>query len=313
MDNREPSLKIIHQELFHEIRGIDKVHLSLAQYASPTSRKELVLEAHSSVGRLTPEEHITSLLKQRRLIASGQPILVLSVRNVMANQRCIAYVNGLTEGLLGVTEEVFTPNRPYYILGSRDNKIVMETFTPEVDDEQIYDWFVSGVPVAWDNWDKSTTLSHIAAEASDHSHIWHIPRGGHPEATDTTRNHWKELHDIFEMGLTGTTSEVSDKMRLYAETRQLYREKGYLHNVISVNSQGSLLQLIKKGTLESIGKEITQKDTSRAIMMDNSGSITVHFYPKGIDHLFIELLAAPNRREPGTAYLLMELTNKYFI
>ncbi|MBK9502138.1 MAG: hypothetical protein IPO06_22725 [Leptospiraceae bacterium] len=293
------------------IENISDIHLSLSQFI-PAQKKELSGSGHTKESRLTIEEHLEKLKTEGRLKSPSKPLLVLSVRNVMANLRCVAYIKGFTEEILGVAEEI-PSERPYFVFGKKDSKYVMENVNPKTENLENWDWFLSGVPVLWDNASELELFQNIVTEAADHSHVWKIYRGNHPEATETSRTTWEELQKIFVRTLSENRENSYKELHNFSHQRNLERETKYLHNVIGVDESGSrLYQLVTVGKLEDIGQELKRLGATRAICVDNSGSSVVRFYPKGFAGDGIQEFAAPNHRSAGTAYLAVELGDSGF-
>lgn len=298
----------IDQNLFQIIKQAKNIHLSLAQY-HPISSKDVVSGRHTKAGRLSPREHLDQLVRSDRLRDLNCPLIVISIRNVLSNLRCVAYLLKENENKpLAVKDEIFSPQRPYHIIGMKEAGLVMENFTPGAGLENEFNWFFSGVPVLWEGRNEETLYQGIVAESSDHSHVWKIPRGSHPKATEKTREHWENLHEIYMKSLELSTFEASQRLLAYAETHQLEREDNYLHNVLGINDDGHLIQYIGKGRMEKLGEKLRQKGATKGIIVDNSGSSTVYYYAKGYNsNCPVQLFAAPNHRVAGTAYLVIEL------
>jgi len=332
-----PSFEIIEQKLALKIPGIKKIHLSLGQYDS-LAKKEVSGTGHKKSGRKTPAEHLDVLIKENRLTDSKSPLMILSSRNVLANLRCIAYLRGKTQSPIAVSQE-YTPDgqlntgRAYHVMGQKNGKLVIEEWSPGACND--FEWFISGVPVLWN--DESDIYERIVTEAADHSHVWYIPRGNHPKATDETRNQWEEMQTIFTQHLGSLRSTAFEKLSEYAESKKFEREDGYTHNILGVDSDGKLYQLIDKGRLEDLGRSIGKMGAKRALCVDNGGSVVVQFFPKGIRpltklitklkiilkmilskslFLFMEeclqMFCPPNHRPPGTTYLVIELEDASF-
>ena len=180
-----------------------------------------------------------------------------------------------------------------------------------------YSWFISGVPVLWDNEEQQSIYKKIVTEASDHSHVWHLPRGDHPDSNETSRNHWIRLHEIFTETLFSSRHEAFKKLGEYADKNNLKREDKYLHHILGIDEKQNLYQLIDTGSLESLGQQIKARGAKRAICVDNSGSVSVWYCPEGFsgaktNNNIYACAAAPNHRLPGTAYLIIELDSLNF-
>lgn len=325
----------IQQTILLKLQAAKKYHLSLSKYDTLGS-KDLLTNKHTRNGRLSPTEHLRQLVGESRLTNPDTPLLMISCRNTLSNIRCIAYAKAVKGHIISVKEEVFSPERPYFILGEKDNQLILDNFTPNQQQPQTFEWFISGVPVLWDDMNEDAIFEKIVTEASDHSHVWHIPRGSHPNVTPTTLKSWSDLHQIFLDTLDQPSAVAYSALVKYAEENGLEREYNYLHNILGVNGEGKLIQYAAKGKLEDLGHYLRKFDVKRAIMVDNSGSVGTIFFPKGsniarnklfswirkVESLFftkrtdtqepIQLFGAPNHRPPGTAYLVVELENSNF-
>ena len=82
----------------------------------------------------------------------------------------------------------------------------------------------------FDNRSDGALLRHIVAETADHAHVWHLPRGNHPDATDISRKHWSELHEMFATQLDSDVQNASRPLLDSAKNVQLVREDFGLHN-----------------------------------------------------------------------------------
>ncbi len=298
-----------------KIKGIERIHLSLSQYV-PLAKKEVLYKNHTIMGRLTQSEHLTKLVQEGRIKDLNKPLMVISARNVLSNLRSVAYIRGFTnDGLARVAEEITDIKRPYHVLGEKiDGSLRIEEFNPsDVNIKNDFAWFVSGVPVLWDEADEKGLFERIVTEASDHSHVWHIPRGNHPKVADESRKTWQDLQNIFIETLGDTRNDAFVRLKEYAEEKQLKREDRILHNVLGIGNDGFLYQLIAAGQLEDLGKQIKKQGAKRAIVVDNSGSLAVQFYPNGINGECNMLIAAPNHRPRGTAYLVIEIEDNSFV
>jgi hypothetical protein len=301
---------------FQKISRIKRSHLSLAHRASLTA-KNLLIAQHASEGRLSPDAHIAQLVNEGRLADEGQPLLVLSARNVLSNLRCIGFARGLTEHPLAVVDERFDSARPFHVLAARaDGRHFIELWDPKKPIPDEIEWFVSGVPTLWDLESEQQVFERLVPEAADHSHVWRLPRGNNPMATRETLAQWSALHEIFVSTLALERGEAFEGLCAYAKREGLEREDGILHNIVGIDDNGNLLQLIAIGRLEELGARLRRLGAIRALCIDNSGSSVVRFRPaakSGAPPLFIQLAAAPNHRPLGTAYLVLELASPEFI
>jgi hypothetical protein len=287
------------------------VILSLSQNHAP-KKKDLLGTEHTKKDRKTPTEHLQQLISQKRL-QKEVPLMVISCRNVLSNFRCIAYIKDLMPEPLSVLYE--NPNqskRAYHILGQKQGKLCIETWNPSKSSCKDYDWFISGVPVLWDDIDPQDLYKKIVTEAADHSHVWVLPRGNHPDATDESRSLWQEIQNIFQVNVHDSRDNAYAAIEKCINKHTMTRETNYLHNILGLDNQGNLCQLVETGKLEDLGQKLAKRNVKRALCVDNSGSITIQFYKKGFPGEACQLAAAPNQRPPGTAYLVVVLPDAGF-
>jgi len=294
------------------IDGYYKAVLSLSQYHSP-SKKQLLGSDHTKAARKTPSEHLLQLASEKRLPEKA-PLIVLSCRNVLSNFRCIAFLKNYTPKPISVIEEgdPCQSKRPYHIFGQKKGKLCIETWNPSINSYENYDWFISGVPVLWDQEDQQTLYKKIITEAADHSHVWVLPRGNHPSATDESRKLWQDIQNVFQKHVLDHRDSAYDAMSFVIEKHSMTRETKYLHNILGLDDQNNICQLVEADKLENLGKKIKKKNVKRALCVDNSGSITIQFYKKGFPGDFCQLLAAPNHRPFGTSYIIVVLSDAEF-
>ena len=282
----------------------ERMLLSLASNRQ-LKRKNPTLKQSPAEGRSTVEEHLSHLVQSCKEhgnpIAPTAPLVALSCRNVLANLRCGAWIKGRTTGFLTVIEEESArARRPYHALGLKNGRLVIEEFIPRPDTLNSFEWLVTGVPVWWDG---EPVFQRILTEAADPSHVFHLPRGHHPLATKETISRWQRLHRRFLDLVNSPLDEAFREMRKSA--LGLKRENNYLHNVVGVTADGRLRVLVGNGRLERLGKRIAECGVKRAIVVDNGGSTSVFYFPRGFRHRAIQLVAAPNYRPMGTALLIV--------
>jgi hypothetical protein len=259
-------------------------------------------------GKRTLDGHL-DFLRQQGAIREDVPLLVVGLRNNLVNLRAPVIVGGRFYGVEGETPAA--SRRPYYGIGSHNGKLVMGTAlgTPSAWPE----FFCAGIPVLWDGMAGDTLLDLMLIEAADHSHLFHLPRGNHPLADDNTRADWCRLHEAFGRCLYADASTAVSEMRAAAAAgRQLVRTGEYLHAVLGVRADGTLVCICAHGRLEDVGALAAQHGCHRAICVENSGSVMPTYLPAGIDGERIPLLRAPNFRPYGRALLAIELTASTF-
>jgi hypothetical protein len=212
-------------------------------------------------------------------------------------------------------EEPLRSQRPYHGIGLRAGRLVVDQALAGVGGAE--DWpefFCAGVPVLWDGLGEDALLDRMLAEAADHSHLFDLPRGGHPRATEATRAAWLRLHEAFLAKLLSDGASASRAMRaVLADMRPAPRRcDDYLHAVLGTREDGALVAVFAHGRLEEVGLLARRRGCRRAVCVENSGSIMPTYLPRGLGGERIPLLRAPNFRPRGRALLVLELPDSSF-
>lgn len=296
----------ISQAATFQIEDAVRAFLSLASdeavHAKNPSRDTVV-----SYGRLPLTDHLHKLVAEADYrsasLLRSQPVLTISCRNVLANPRCGAWVRGRTPSFLCVTNEDPSRSlRPYHVLGFKHGRFVLDELFPDSGALADYEWALSGVPIYWNG---EPIRDRMIAETSDFSHIYALPRGGHPDATERSVARWRQLHD---RALEVLYAERRDAAGALLElTTDLPVETTYLHNCAGVTEDGRLIVIVANGGLERLGRALAACGAARAIVLDNGGSSSVSYYPNGCENAGVQLIAAPNFRAAGTAYMAIVL------
>ncbi|MCX7113012.1 MAG: hypothetical protein NTX45_23415 [Proteobacteria bacterium] len=176
------------------------------------------------------------------------------------------------------------------------------------------DFFCAGIPVLWDCIEGDDLLDLILCEAADHSHVFDLPRGNNPAATDATRYAWQSLQTVFIEQLYSGLPVAATALRRVLDSFNppLRRCDDYFHAVYGVREDGALVCLFAQGRLEELGQIMKQRGCSRAVCLENSGSIMPSFLPKGLEGDSIPLVRAPNFRERGRAVITITLVHTGF-
>ncbi len=293
------------------------------------AHKALSQPGHTSHGRLDPWQHLYETIAAGNLEQGDRPLLVVGVRNVLANHRCIAYTARHSPRLQSVLgEDPTLSQRPYHAIAiNPQGKLTID----EIDGRGefgAYSSFCSGVPAVWDSEAHGQLMRRMIAEAADQAHIYHLPRGNHPDANDDTRAAWTTMHNTFMRVLYEPREVAADALLNQAERLGLQREHNYFHAVLGIDGSGGLALHVAHGELEEVGNHLRDTfDLARGICFENSGSISVLFYPEGIRSLRADpsapqgfaldepehsLIAAPNKRRAGTSFLILELADASF-
>ncbi len=259
-------------------------------------------------GKFTLEQHLDWLSSHGR-IDPGRPFLALGLRNTAVNARCIM-VQG-SEVVAADNEIPQESARPYLGLGLREGRWAAGTAFG--DSRETWDLFVSGVPVLWDGVTDETLYDLILVEAADHSHVFDLPRGNHPQATAETRRMWSDLHETFLAHRTSPHQSAAEAMRRAVARFNLARSDNYLHSVLGVDDQGRLVNVVAHGRLEALGRMAADLGCRHAICVENSGSVMPTLVHRNDDQWRpTPLLRAPNHRPKGRALLVLELEDESF-
>lgn len=302
----------------------------------------LTADEVSADGKYTAEQHLARLQAAGKL-APGRPLLVFGARNLCVNWRSPAVLDGKIYALEG--EEPVHSQRPYYGIGLRGNRLTCDVLLGGGSEPADWDFFCAGVPVLWDGWEGGQLLDLMLCEASDHSHVFDLPRGKHPAATNATRQAWQDLQTVFIEHLYTPQADAARAMRTTVEGFEppLRRCGDYFHSIMGVRDDGILICLSAQGQLEDLGQVMKRHGCRRAICLENSGSVMPTFFPQGIKRqstrmallskwladfpgLFalrtpkqpsegdaIPLVRSPNFRPCGRAAIAVELENAKFI
>lgn len=281
--------------------------------ASLRSKDLLASEVPAEDGKYSIEQHL-AFLTARGEIESGRPLLVLGMRNNLVNPRAIAITRG--RAWAAEDEEPERSSRPYFGIGWTNGRFLMETAMggPGSPADAWQDFFCSGIPVLWDDLSGEELFRLMLAETADPSHLFDLPRGKHPQATEQSRAAWKHLHDTFLLHLHGSLDEVAEALcaAIRSLPEPLSRCSTYLHSILGVDATGNLVNVVGHGRLEDLGRAAARLGCRRAICVENSGSVMPTFYPEGARGPATPLLRAPNFRPKGRAVLAVELADPTF-
>ncbi len=260
----------------------------------------------ASDGKYTLEQHLEHLTASEK-INPDNPLLVLGVRNNLVNLRCPVSYNGEAYAIEG--EQPSLSQRPYYGIGFRQNRFECGLLLGGQSQPNEWNFFCAGIPVLWDDLGEPELFDRMLAETADHSHLFELPRGNHPSATDITRQAWQNLNRTFTEHLYSDMQTASQAMRETAAQYDppLSRSAEYFHALLGVRNDGGLVCLFAQGRLEGLGDTLRQRGCRRAICVENSGSVMPTFLPKGIRGETIPLVRAPNFRPKGRAIIVITL------
>jgi hypothetical protein len=277
----------------------------------PLVEKDLLSKGPgAALGKATLAEHLY-ILSNQNVIRRHAPLLTLGIRNNLVNLRAPIICGGRAYAVEGERPEESA--RPYYGIGCRDGKL--EIGQALGGSSEIWsDFFISGIPVLWDDADPESLLDLILAEAADHSHVFNLPRGDHPGATESSHRAWSELHEAFRANVHADLSTAVSAMRsaVAAIDPPVSRCDNYLNAVFGVRDDGTVICIYAHGLLESLGLRAEALGCRRAVCVENSGSVMPTYLPSGLDGDHIPILRAPNFRPQGRAMLVFELENRLF-
>ncbi len=281
--------------------------------AAPPAEKNLLARSPApDEGKLTLDEHLNGLCAAGA-IEPNRPLLALGMRNSLVNLRTPVLRGGRVYAVDG--EEPQLSRRPYYGIGARNGRLCAGlALGDSPDDWGSADFFCAAYPVLDPDLDESSLLDTILVEAADHSHLFDLPRGNHPAATDDTRAVWASLHRTFVDNLYTDRAQALGAMRsAVAQLAQAPdRCSDYLHAVLGVGAAGELCCVFAHGFLEDLGRSAGRLGAERAVCVENSGSVMPTFLPEGLEGARIPLLRAPNFRPKGRALLVIELETSGF-
>jgi len=262
-------------------------------------------------GKYTLESHLAHLAN-RMSINSGRPVVLLGARNNLVNFRCPISLDGSVYGVKG--EEPLQSRRPYYGIGYSNGKFSCDTLLAGGSEPCLWDFFCAGVPVLWDDWDDERLFSVMLCEAADQSHLFELPRGNHPEATDQSRKTWQTLHHVFVQHLHDDYESTASALHLALRALRPHPRlcHTYFHSVVGVNRSNHLFCLFAHGSLLTLGKLLRQRGCFRAVCLENSGSVMPTYIPPKNRSVPIPLCRAPNFRNKGRALIYIELANAAF-
>lgn len=303
--SRSPSI-LTSQFVTFSVNEYSNVYLSLASN-HPIASKDPTFEVRLDRGRLSGFEHFEKLLAELERvgssISSGNPVLGISCRNVLANFRCGAWVRGVTPSFLTVQhEDASRSARPYHFLAFRNGRFSIDEEFPKRSYLDRCNWAISGVPIYWDGED---VADRMLAEMADFSHLFKLPRGVDPSVTPESIERWRFLREVVKQCLYLPRAEAARRFR--EVTAGLAVQRTYLHNCAGVTDDGKLIVVIANASLTEIAAKLADLGARRAIVLDNGGSSSVFYFRNTDVQAGIQLVAGPNFRPAGTAYLFAVL------
>ena len=281
-------------------------YLSLASNHSIAS-KDPTFEVRVDRGRLSGFEHYEKLLAELdrvgESIPAGNAVLAISCRNVLANFRCGAWVRGVTPSFLTVQhEDASRSARPYHLLAFRNGRFSIDEAFPQRSYLDKCHWAISGVPIYWDGED---VTDRMLAEMADFSHLFKLPRGADPSVTAESVERWRFLREVVKQCLYLPRAEAARRFR--DVTAGLAVQRTYLHNCAGVTEDGKLIVIIANASLMEIAAKLADLGATRAIVLDNGGSSSIFYFRNTDVDRGVQLVAGPNFRPAGTAYLFAVL------
>lgn len=295
------------------VRRYRRAILSLPGLERGAREKDLLARGPGSAeDKYTLDEHLEDLHASGAL-APDQPLLAVGMRNSLVNLRAPVIRGGRVYGVDG--EEPGLSRRPYYGIGARDGRLHLgQALGNASEDWRDADFFCAAVPVLDPDLSDADLLDTMLVEAADHSHLFDLPRGNHPLATDRTRADWAHLHRAFtEVRYAQRPQAIAAMRQALGALRPVPRRcSEYLHAVLGIGATGALCCLFAHGRLEDVGRAAGRLGAVRAVCVENSGSIMPTLLPEGLAGSRIPLLRAPNFRPRGRALLVIEIESGEF-
>lgn len=167
---------------------------------------------------------------------------------------------------------------------------VLDHDAPQVEivgqDPQLVDsleFVVTGQPLLWDRV-IVPPLSLLAAVTYDIRHIYHLMwERWQWEQWPAYRSHkaiHDEMMDMFQHHLRDPITMRAAALATIATREGLAITDHYLHSSLGLREDGSLVLLMMHGSLTDIGYAHQQYGSSRAILLDNGGSVGVAYWSK---------------------------------
>jgi hypothetical protein len=293
-----------------KVRRYRRAVLSLPDLGGDTTLAEKDLLTRGPVpdeGKLTLDEHLEELHAAGK-IDPDRPMLALGMRNSLVNLRAPVILGGRVYAVDG--ENPRLSQRPYYGIGARRGRLSLgQALGGATESWETADFFCAAVPVLDPGLDGPALFDAMLTEAADHAHLFDLPRGNHPDATDDTRAAWASLHRTFVDTLYAQRPQAAAAIRRTLATLTLAPRRciDYFHAILGVTPTGELCAVFAHGLLEDVGRLAGRLGAERAVCVENSGSIMPTFLPHGLDGPRIPLVRAPNFRPKGRALLVIEL------
>lgn len=277
-----------------------------------TGKDLLAVTPRRESGKYTLDEHLAALRAQNT-ISPDQPLLVVGLRNSLVNLRAPVIRGGRIYSL--VDESPTRSARPYFGLGCEEGRLRIDcALAGAGGPEQWPEFFCAAPPVLWDDVGESELFERMLTEFADHSHLFALPRGGHPLASDASRALWSRLQAVFAANVHSdrVTAVAALRAVLTALEQPLPRAEDYFHAMLGERREGDLVFLFAHGRPEELGRQLRLRGCRRALCVENSGSIMPTFLPEGLNGEVIPLLRAPNFRPRGRALLVLVLADSRF-
>jgi hypothetical protein len=152
---------------------------------------------------------------------------------------------------------------------------------------------------------RASSLNFLIANCSDVAHVFEV----HPEGLlGPSAEAWHELSNLWQTARDEGRDESELAATMLAAARRLGVEpnRDNLHSMIAETRDGSVFVFAISGALDSIARHLVKRwKVFNAILLDNGGSVGWFYCPKGGNKPAF-LLAGPNHRENGTAFLALE-------
>lgn len=162
---------------------------------------------------------------------------------------------------------------------------------------------LTGLPLVMDG--RAVDLHFLIANCSDVAHVFEV----HPQGLlGPSSAAWLDLSNVWQTARDEGRSEEELVAAVLATARRhgVTNDGLNLHSIIAETQDGAIVAFAISGALESIGRHLVSRwNVANAILLDNGGSVGWLYCGRGGDCPVL-LVGGANRREHGTAFLVLE-------
>jgi hypothetical protein len=258
-------------------------------------------------GKLAYDEHLSRLG-----LSAGEPLLVISARNLGNNLRIIAYRRG--EALMQLLGEgAETGRRPYWCLCCVDGGR-LEAHRLRFDADAIGEidgrtgnrgragriqWALSGQPLLWDGRFRS---NDVLLNTYDLRHIYNTETG---QGRHGARS--QEGHNAADLITTLVRTDSAAAVRQKAGQLGLRPERHYFHSAIGLDRRGDVVLVQCHGSFRRVAETLRAAGAAHAIELDEGGSVSAHlvYQPREGTQLQDHRILASHYFRPRASALLV--------